>query len=262
MSRGAILISLLLLLPQAALSQYYFGRNKVQYDNFDWRILKTRHFDIYYYPEMRELAEIGAAYAEEAYQRLVNKFNQTINRRIPLIFYSNHLHFQQTNTIPNLIPPGVGGFFEFLKGRVVIPANGSLAEFRRVIHHEMVHVFSHSKVLRTQGATAKPMTFPRAARCVAVSPRCRNEFWAEDWDAEAEMFIRDAVLSGYLVPVSEMYRIYGTFLMYKEGQAICKFIFRAPNGDEAVLRVARKLRVWIRPYQFLGGDALYPRRGL
>ncbi|MDQ7065246.1 MAG: DPP IV N-terminal domain-containing protein [candidate division KSB1 bacterium] len=238
MSRGAILISLLLLLPQAALSQYYFGRNKVQYDNFDWRILKTRHFDIYYYPEMRELAEIGAAYAEEAYQRLVNKFNQTINRRIPLIFYSNHLHFQQTNTIPNLIPPGVGGFFEFLKGRVVIPANGSLAEFRRVIHHEMVHVFSHSKVLRALKDHRKT-NFPGPPLWFTEG---LAEFWAEDWDAEAEMFIRDAVLSGYLVPVSEMYRIYGTFLMYKEGQAICKFISET-FGDEKLLQLLEN--VWM-----------------
>ena len=29
----------------------YFGRNKVQYRTFDFQILKTEHFDLYYYPE-------------------------------------------------------------------------------------------------------------------------------------------------------------------------------------------------------------------
>jgi hypothetical protein len=29
----------------------YFGRQKVQYDNFDWRVLDTNHFNIHFYPE-------------------------------------------------------------------------------------------------------------------------------------------------------------------------------------------------------------------
>ncbi|MBA2604064.1 MAG: hypothetical protein H0U94_10810, partial [Acidobacteria bacterium] len=30
----------------------YFGRNKVQYQQFDFQVLKTEHFDIYFYPEV------------------------------------------------------------------------------------------------------------------------------------------------------------------------------------------------------------------
>ncbi len=213
-------------------AQYYFGRNKVQYDNFDWHILETEHFDIYYYPEMKDLAEVGASYAEAAYTRLMVKYNQNVPRRIPLIFYSNHLHFQQTNTIPNLIPHGVGGFFEFLKGRVVIPADGSLYKFKHVINHELVHVFTHSLVNRTLKDHRKtnypglPLWFTEGIA----------EYWSEGWDTEAEMFLRDAVISGYIVPVSRMYRIFGTFLMYKEGQAVCRFISEK-YGEEKLLQL-------------------------
>jgi hypothetical protein len=220
----------------AASAQYYFGRNKVHYDNFRWQILKTKHFDIYFYPEMRELAEMGASFAEEAYSRLENQFNHNVNNRIPLIFYSNHFHFQQTNTIPYLIPEGVGGFFEFLKGRVVIPSDGSLSAFRHVINHELVHVFMHAKVNRIlkdhkrMQFAGPPLWFTEGLA----------EYWSEGWDSEAEMFIRDAVLAGYLVPLSEMYRIFGTFLMYKEGQAICKFIAET-YGAEKILQLLENL---------------------
>lgn len=229
----APLAVLMMLLWGAPLSaQYYFGRNKVHYDTFHWKILKTRHFDIYYYPEMRELAEAGAAFAENAYTRLENKFNHNIDHRIPLIFYSNPFHFQQTNTVPYLIPEGVGGFFEFLKGRVVIPSNGSLSDFRHVINHELVHVFAHSKVNR--------ILKDRRKTNLAGLPLWFNEglaeYWSEGWDSQAEMFIRDATLSGYVVSLSEMYRIYGTFLMYKEGQAICKFIAER-FGEEKILQL-------------------------
>jgi hypothetical protein len=72
---------------------YYFGRNKVQYTDFSWHVLTTPHFNIYYYPEMEELAHRGAAVAEDAYAHLQQKFNHNVSGTIPLIFYSSHLHF-------------------------------------------------------------------------------------------------------------------------------------------------------------------------
>lgn len=225
------LATIVLLSAVPAVAQFFhFGRNKVQYTDFRWQILKTQHFDIYYYPEMQELAERGAYFAEESYAYLENKFNFTINRRIPLIFYSSHLHFQQTNVTPGHIPEGVGGFFEFLKGRVVIPSNGSLNQFRKVIQHELVHVFMHAKIYflskehgRYEGSFP-PLWFVEGLA----------EFWSSEWDSQAEMVIKDAVLHNYIVPLSQMYTIYGTFTMYKEGQAILEYIAEK-YGEEKIL---------------------------
>ncbi|MBN2010765.1 PD40 domain-containing protein [candidate division KSB1 bacterium] len=223
MKRVSLIVILMFLLGASSSSiyaQYYFGRNKIQYNSFDWHILKTEHFDIYYYPEMREMAEIGAAAAEETYTFLEDKFNHNINRRIPLIFYSNHAHFQQTNTTPSLLPEGVGGFFEFMKGRVVIPANGSVYQFKRVIRHELVHVFTHSlhyRVLKNHRKLNHPSLPLWFVEGLA-------EYWSIGWNSETESIIRDAVLNNYLYPTQYIYQIQGTFLMYKEGQAILKYI--------------------------------------
>ena len=101
------ILLLLLVSSQFSYSQlYFFGRNKIQYDDFEWKVLKTEHFNIYYYDEFQEMAEIGASYAEEAYEDLKVKFNHVVTRKIPLIFYNTHLHFQQTNTRPGFIPEG------------------------------------------------------------------------------------------------------------------------------------------------------------
>ncbi len=223
---------LFVILTSSVNAQYYFGRNKIQYDKFEWKILKTEHFDVYFYPQMSELAEIGASFAEDAYSRLEGVTNHNITRRIPLIFYSNHSHFQQTNTISSFISEGIGGFFEFIKGRVVIPSTGSIHDFKHVINHELVHVFTRSKMGRVYKDHRRsmfvglPLWFTEGIA----------EYWSSGWDSQAEMFIRDAVLSGYLVPLSQMDRIYGSFLMYKEGQAICKFI--AENfGEEKLLQL-------------------------
>jgi hypothetical protein len=222
---------LLFLLVQVASAQfYYFGRNKVQYTEFDWKVLRTEHFDIYYYTEMKDLVQRGAFFAEESYRQLEQQFNHNIRDRIPLIFYSSHLHFQQTNVTPGFIPEGVGGFFEFLKGRVVIPFEGSLFRFSHVIRHELVHVFMHSKINRvlldhrqSQDRTP-PLWFTEGLA----------EFWSTEWDTQAEMVMRDAVLNNYVVPLNDMERIYGTFLMYKEGQKILEYVAEH-YGEEKIL---------------------------
>src|SRR5207248_6188481 len=59
-----------------------------------------------------------------------------ITKPIPLIVYSSHQHFEQTNVSPGFLPEGVQGFTEFTKGRVVIPYTGSYGEFRHVIHQD------------------------------------------------------------------------------------------------------------------------------
>ncbi len=209
---------------------FYFGRNKVQYTDFEWHVLRTEHFDIYYYPEMKELAERGAFFAEESYKLLEVKFNHTLNKRVPLIFYSSHLHFQQTNTTRGFIPEGVGGFFEFLKGRVVIPSDGSTAQFRHVIRHELVHVFMHSKISRVLIDHRKPRDrFPPLWFTEGLA-----EYWSTEWDTQAEMVMRDAVLSDIVVGLDDINKIYGSFLMYKEGQNALQYIART-YGQEKIL---------------------------
>ena len=209
---------------------YYFGRNKVQYTDFEWQVLKTEHFHIYYYQGMEDLARRGAAVAEEAYHVLEQRFNHSITHPIPLIFYSSHLHFQQTNTTPGFIPEGVGGFFEFLKGRVVIPSDGSTMQFAHVIRHELVHVFSMSKFNRVLLDHRKPVD--RLAPLWFTEGLA--EYWSTEWDTQADLIVRDAVLQNYVPGTDLMYRIAGTYLMYKLGQNVCQFI-ASHYGEEKLL---------------------------
>lgn len=214
----------------SASSAQGFGRNKIQYDGFDWHVLRTEHFDVYYYPEAEELAEIGAAEAEAHYEVLETRFDLSLNHRVPLIFYATNLHFKQTNTTPGFIPDGVGGFFEFLKGRVVIPADGNIGRFRRVIRHELVHVFTFNKIARVLRDHRRPtdqflpLWFTEGLA----------EYWSGEPDHQHEMILRDAVASNFYVPLHDLDRIAGSYVMYKEGEAFCRFIAET-YGEERLL---------------------------
>ena len=228
---------MLLIFSAIASSQYhYFGRNKIQYTNFNWHVLKTDHFDIYFYPEMEEVAKYGASIAENAYIEYQSKFNHALNKRVPLIMYSSHLHFQQTNIIPYLIPEGTGGFFEFIKGRVVIPSDGSYAQFKHVIRHELIHVFTVSKINRIYkdhqkfNSPGPPLWFIEGIA----------EYWSQEAKPLHDMVLRDAVLNGYFRPISRIGEIEGSYLMYKEGEDFLDYL-SSKMGDEIVLRLMENL---------------------
>ncbi|MBL7961397.1 PD40 domain-containing protein [bacterium] len=221
------------LCTQKADAQYhqnFFGTNKVHYTDFKWKILETKHFEIYYYPEMQELAERAAGLAEEQYLELETRLNHSLIKRVPMIIFSSHLYFQQTNTTPYELPEGVGGFFEFFKGRVVLPSDGSTTNFRRVIRHELAHVMMTSKVNRILSQHRKfnhpglPLWFTEGLA----------EFWSGEPDFQAEMVMRDATINNTVVPLQYFYRVEGTYYMYKLGENLLHFV-KERYGDEKVL---------------------------
>ncbi|MCX7833119.1 MAG: BamA/TamA family outer membrane protein [Ignavibacteria bacterium] len=222
-----------ILIYSAAFAQFLdFGRNKVIYNEFDWYILPTPHFKIYYYKEAEELAKIGAHFLEEGYNKLQQKLNHSFSDTNPIIFYASPLHFKQTNITPGFIPEGVGGFFEFIKNRVVLPFDGSLHQFRHVSRHELVHVFTVSKAiatLRSHGYISDrlpPLWFVEGLA----------EYWSTEWDTEAEMVLKDAVINNRLPGISDYESIYGTYLMYKLGQKACEYIAEK-YGEESLCRL-------------------------
>jgi hypothetical protein len=136
---------LVLALPIAApgLQAQYFGRNKVQYQSFDFKVLKTKHFDVYFYPSERPAALAAARMAERWYQRLAAVFGHQLTGRQPLLLYASAAQFQQTNAIGGDLGEGTGGVTEALRRRIVLPVGGTLGDLDHVIGHELTHAFQY-----------------------------------------------------------------------------------------------------------------------
>ena len=135
----------------ASLSAQYFGSNKVQYDRFEFQVLPTSHFDIYYYADEADATKIAARLAERWYARLSHVLAHTLTERPPIVLYASHAHFTQTTILPGNIPEGVGGFTDHQRGRVVLPFTAALGETDHVLGHELVHAFQRD-MLKHQGA--------------------------------------------------------------------------------------------------------------
>ncbi len=208
------------LVPAAADAQY-FGRNKVQYDSFDFEILVTEHFDIYYYEDGEEIVQQAGRMAERWYSRISRLLDHQLRGRQPLILYTSHPDFEQTNAIFGEIGESTGGVTEALKRRIVLPLAGPLKESDHVIGHELVHAFQFDMTSLSSGEGM--------AEYLSVGPV----------DPHTAMWMRDAAACGCNLPTLRDLST-GRYFPYRWGQAFWAYV--AGNyGDEApgkVLKVA------------------------
>ena len=84
----------------------YFGKNKVKYDNFAWRVYKSPHFEVYYYPEFEQHLARLTSYLESGYLKISTGLKHEMPKPIPVIFYKTHSEFEQTNLFPAFVPEG------------------------------------------------------------------------------------------------------------------------------------------------------------
>ena len=214
----------------------YFGKNKVQYKDFNWKVAESQHFKVFYYQGGDHLKDFAISILEEAFDEYTAVMPRTPKNKIPVLIYNSPDDFRQTNVIFSLIEEGVGGFTEVFKRRVVVPFAGSYDEFRHVLRHELVHVFQYEMLSSTQG-----LLYQSLGRIPLWSIEGMAEYVSIGWDITGEVYVRDLVLNDLLVSVEELSR-YGGYLIYKEGQAIYHYI------DEVYGR--QKLREFISNLAF------------
>ncbi len=195
----------------------FFGKNKVQYKNFDWKVAESEHFMVMYYSGGEHLKDFAIYVLEEAYEEFSSIMPKAPKGKIPVLIYNSPDDFRQTNVIFDLIDEGVGGFTEAFKKRVVLPFSGSYDDFRHVLRHELVHVFQYEML------SATGMLFEAMGRIPLWSIEGMAEYVSIGWDISGKVFVRDLVLNDLLVDVDEL-AYYGGYLIYKQGQAIYYYI--------------------------------------
>jgi hypothetical protein len=119
-----------------------FGRNKIQYTDFKWNVLSTPHFDIHYYDGAEAFAMRAALVLEDGYEEYTYKLKEVLPWRVPVILYSNHADFLETNVTDGNLSEGVQAFAEPSRRRIVLPFTSSFKEFHHTAIHELAHVFT------------------------------------------------------------------------------------------------------------------------
>ena len=229
-ARQVAVLAVIVSLWAVSSSAQYFGRNKVQYERFDFKVLATEHFDIYYYPEEEAAVRLAARMAERWYSRLSQLLQHELRGRQPLILYAAHPHFQQTNTLSGEIGEGTGGVTESAKRRVILPFAGGMAETDHVLGHELVHAFQYDMAAQTDargraigpGLQALPLWFIEGmAEYLSLGPV----------DAHTAMWVREASARNAMPTIDRLHD--PDFFPYRYGHAFWAYV-AGRWGDRAV----------------------------
>ncbi len=252
-SRSALFILLGLALglgARPAAAQYatgyipYFGKNKVHYDTFAWRIYKSPHFEVYYYPEFEQHLARLTSYLESGYQKLSAGLKHEMPEPIPAILYKTHSEFEQTNLFPTFLPEGVLAFAEPTRGRLLLPIDEPPDKLNGLIQHELTHVFAFNMIPRGLFQRGIPLWIDEGLA----------EYFRGLWDPLDLMMIRDAAITDQVPKLSRAeFEAFSGRLVYNMGHACFEYM-EARYGKEGIRQFLYTLRKGI-----LGGsvDDLY-----
>jgi len=210
----------------------YFGRNKVQYQEFNFKVLKTDHFDIYYYAEEEDAARMASRLAERWYKRLAGLFDHQLRNRQPLVLYASGPHFRQTNVIEGELGEGTGGVTEAAKRRIVLPFAGPIESTDHVLGHELVHAFQYDITNTTansgpNSALSLPLWFIEGmAEYLSIGPV----------DPHTAMWMREATRREKLPDVDHLDD--PKYFPYRYGEAFWAFV-GGKYGDRAIGNLLR-----------------------
>ncbi len=226
---------LLWLVAFTQITSAQFGQNKVQYKDFTWYYIQTKHFDVYFNQDGGKLAEFTALASESALASIHEKLNYQINNRISIILYNSQNDFQETNVTDEYLSEGIGGFTELFKNRVVLPFTGDYYMFRHVIHHELVHAVmndmfyggSIQNVISNNITVQLPLWFSEGLA----------EYLSLGWDTNTDMFLRDAATSEYLPDINGL----NGYFAYRGGQSVF-FYIAEKYGEEKVGELVNKIK--------------------
>jgi len=206
----------------------YFGQNKVHYRSFDFQIMRTDHFDIYFYPSERPGIDIAARMAERWRVRLEKLLKHELTGRQPLVLYGSHADFEQTNVIGGQLGEGTGGVTEPIRRRIVLPLAGPLADTDHVIGHELVHAFQFDMTTGPDsppgrsGMDRLPLWFIEGmAEYLSIGPV----------DPNTAMWIRDAARQEKLPEIKDLDN--PKYFPYRWGQALWAYI-AGKWGDDVI----------------------------
>jgi hypothetical protein len=241
---AALVFSGLAAAPASAQTPFvpYFGKNQIRFFNFDWKIYKTEHFEIYYYTSIEPHLERIAGYAENAYSHISTELKHDLPERVPMILFKTQSEFQTNNVFVG-VPEGVLAFAEPERHRMILPIDEPPDQLYRLITHELTHEFEFEIIPHGLLGASLPLWMDEGLA----------NYMAGYWNIIDLMQVREAALSDSVPRMSrfESQPLSGR-LPYSMGHATFEFI-ESKWGKEGL----RQFLFSLRKSAVGGGEGAY-----
>ncbi|WP_291722623.1 hypothetical protein [Bernardetia sp.] len=216
--------------------QDQFGKNRVQYQNFDWKYVTSDNFEIYYYEGGYEMALLTARYAESDFGRMTQFLGFAPYNKTKIFVYRSIGELQQSNIGINDQDFNIGGQTNLGKDVVEI----AFSEYREAYRKELLREIAASLLSEMMyGGNLKEtlqssflLSLPDWLMSGAAA------YTAEGWNTEMDNFVRSNLMAKKF-PYPESFKGKNAQLV---GQSIWNFIVEE-YGQTTVSNILNLTRI-------------------
>lgn len=117
-----------------------FGKNRVQYKNFEWFFYSAENFDIYFYQGGEDYAKASAEFLEVEFDKLTDVLGYAPYAKTKIFLYNSVADLQQSNIGVNDETFAMGGQTNFVKLQVEVAYPGTMSGFKEELLHQVARM--------------------------------------------------------------------------------------------------------------------------
>lgn len=194
----SIIIFTLVFLSQKSTAQFYygmqmdFGKNRIQYQNFNWTYYEYDRYRVYLYQGGKEIAQYVSVSVDKQLPILEKRLDYQVEDKIQILVYNNQNDFKQSNLgLSNEEETNVGGVTHIIGDKISIFFNGSHADLDRQIRAALADLIV-SKMM--YGGRARDMV--RNSTLLVLPDWYKQgliRYLSEGWHTYADNELMDAI---------------------------------------------------------------------
>jgi Tol biopolymer transport system component len=168
-----------------------FGKNRIQYRQFNWQYLSSENFDIYYYDARKAVAQNSIEFLEAEFDRITDLIGYPPYFKTKVFLYNSLADLRQSNVGLNRTVYTANGETEFIKPYVEVANVGTAQEFKEellfqisdLMVNEMMFGGSLKDIFQSSILMNLPDWFVDGA----------SLYVSKGWSAEMDDFIRQLI---------------------------------------------------------------------
>lgn len=184
-------------------SQLDFGKNRIQYQTFNWTYLDFERFRVYLYEGGLELAKYAATSVDRQLPIMEKRLDYQLEDKIEVIVYNNQNDFKQSNIgLATEETGNIGGVTRIVGDKIFLYFTGSHAELDKQIRAALAELMINQMMY---GGRARDIV--RNSTFLALPNWFESgliSYLSEGWNAEIDNKVMDAILNDKFVQFNHL----------------------------------------------------------
>jgi hypothetical protein len=179
---------------RAQINAVEFGKNRVQYQKFNWKYYQTDNFNTYFSQDGLELGKYVAQMAEKELPQLEEFIEYGMQRRANIAVYNNFDEMMQSNIGQGIEWQNTGGLTKLVNNKMLVYFTGDRNNLRRQIRQGIAQVLVQNLLFGDDlGEFAANQTLLDLPKWLTDG---YIEYAAETWSTDLDDQLKSVLLSG------------------------------------------------------------------